>query len=309
MPHTPTMSASGASGTDSTFSSTIATCHCGGHRAASVASPSGGLIARLPGSTSSTAHLKLQKLSGYLGLISSSFMSSAPYPKKYRATYPRTFGGTTRNRAGMPALLRFLDPGQTGPHYCVLAGRLREPVLGGNGFPAGAGPAAVGTPTRRNDCRPIENFLALGKSTDLIVEQARAHAPSAAAQSHAAPDMPRIILPGVLGFSLIGGSNGAEQARSRRGRGGRACARGRRGPDRRRRPVEEIRDADRSGGRARGHPFRDRGRTVRRDRRSLGLRQVDAAEDSGRAHPGLPGHRLSERHADRGAAARYRGGL
>src|SRR5690348_16315922 len=49
VPHTPTISACGASGIDSTFSSTIETCQCDGVSAASVARPSGGLIARLRG--------------------------------------------------------------------------------------------------------------------------------------------------------------------------------------------------------------------------------------------------------------------
>ena len=49
----------------------------GGHRAARVASPSGGLSARLFGRTSSTAHLKLQKLSLNRGLIRSSRIKSS----------------------------------------------------------------------------------------------------------------------------------------------------------------------------------------------------------------------------------------
>ena len=53
MPHTPTMSASGSSGRDWTFSSTISTSQPAGHRAPTVASPSGGLSAPLSASTSS----------------------------------------------------------------------------------------------------------------------------------------------------------------------------------------------------------------------------------------------------------------
>ena len=75
MPHTPTMSASGSSGTDSTFSSTMLTCQWPGVSAASVASPSGGLSVRLLGTMVSTAQRKLQKLSGKRGLMSSSFMA------------------------------------------------------------------------------------------------------------------------------------------------------------------------------------------------------------------------------------------
>src|SRR5436190_4950423 len=71
MPQTPMMSARGARGTASTFSSTISTSHDGGVSAASVASPRGGLTARLRGRISSTAQRKLQKLSGERGLISS----------------------------------------------------------------------------------------------------------------------------------------------------------------------------------------------------------------------------------------------
>src|SRR5512135_1803450 len=82
------MSASGASGIDSMFSSTISTLHDGGQSAASVARPRGGLIARFDGRMPSTAHLKLQKLSGYFGLISSSRMRGAS-----------SAGGRLRNRS------------------------------------------------------------------------------------------------------------------------------------------------------------------------------------------------------------------
>src|SRR5215469_4154830 len=71
MPQTPTISASGAKGMDSMFSSTISTSQSGGQRAASVARPSGGLIARLPGRISSSAQRKLQKVSGKRGLMRS----------------------------------------------------------------------------------------------------------------------------------------------------------------------------------------------------------------------------------------------
>ena len=74
MPQIPTMSACGFAGTVSMFSSTISTSQLSGHKAASVASPSGALTARFPVNTFSTAHWKLQKLSGNIGLISKSLM-------------------------------------------------------------------------------------------------------------------------------------------------------------------------------------------------------------------------------------------
>lgn len=49
----------------------MVTSQCGGHRAATVASPSGGLSVRLPGTISFMAKRKLQKLSSKRGLIRS----------------------------------------------------------------------------------------------------------------------------------------------------------------------------------------------------------------------------------------------
>ena len=49
----------------------------GGHSAAKVANPSGGFNARVPTRISSIAHLKLQKLSGKRGLISSRRMAGS----------------------------------------------------------------------------------------------------------------------------------------------------------------------------------------------------------------------------------------
>jgi hypothetical protein len=69
------ISASGFKGIDSMFSSMISTSQSDGHRAASVASPSGGFIVLISlGITLSTAHLKLQKLSGNLGFIRINFI-------------------------------------------------------------------------------------------------------------------------------------------------------------------------------------------------------------------------------------------
>src|SRR5574341_1498626 len=71
MPPMPMRSARGASGSGSTFSSTISTSQCGGHSAATVARRSGGLSARLPPRISWSAQRKLQKLSGRAGLMRS----------------------------------------------------------------------------------------------------------------------------------------------------------------------------------------------------------------------------------------------
>jgi len=79
MPQTPMMSARGLSGMLSMFSSTISTSQFCGESAATVARPSGGLTVRLLGRTESTAHRKLQKLSGKRGLMSSSFVCESPY--------------------------------------------------------------------------------------------------------------------------------------------------------------------------------------------------------------------------------------
>src|SRR5262249_1504696 len=75
MPQTPTMSADGSSGIGSIFSSTISTRQPAGHRAARVASPSGGVSARLP-VIMLIAHRELHQLSGNRGFISSRRMGT-----------------------------------------------------------------------------------------------------------------------------------------------------------------------------------------------------------------------------------------
>ena len=74
---------SGFSGIDSIFSSIISISQSCGVSAAKVASPSGGLMALiLFGMILSTTHLKLQKLSGNLGLINNNFMFT-PFLKDF----------------------------------------------------------------------------------------------------------------------------------------------------------------------------------------------------------------------------------
>src|ERR1035437_8162991 len=95
MPQMPMMSARGAGGRDSRFSSTISTFQSGGQNAANVARPSGGFIARLPDNILSRAHLKLQKLSLNLGFMRSKRMvgqtpaSSAP-GDRFQRSPPRS---------------------------------------------------------------------------------------------------------------------------------------------------------------------------------------------------------------------------